>query len=1099
MTTLRDRVLVANRGEIAVRIARGARAAGMEPVAIYSADDATAPHALTSKLSHALPGSGPAAYLDIAEVVEAAVANDCMLVHPGYGFLSENAEFARACKRAGLVFVGPSPEALDLFGDKAAARAFAEEECGVPVVPGQPVDQPSDVDVFMKEIGGGPVMIKAVAGGGGRGIRLVEEAEDVANAFEQCKNEATLAFGLGDLYVEQFLPRVRHIEVQVVADNHGAVLHLWDRDCSVQRNNQKIVEIAPALAVDESTRQQLWDDSVAMAKRAGYSGLGTFEFLVWSDADGSDRYAFIEANARLQVEHTVTEMITGADLVRSQLQVAAGQALEATEAWKASRSEPVGTAVQVRVNAEKLLADGRISAGAGTIGSYTLPSGPGIRVDGAGYDGYTMNPRFDSLLAKVITHVPESDVSIAFQRSRDALLETRISGVDTNVDLLWAILDTPEDRQDFHTRYIDEHRVELLAHAADYVSSVPGASGSDATATAAAADTLREDTASVQWMRAATHGAVVRVLIAVGDEVRRGTELVVLESMKMEHSVTATTAGTVTEILVKDGDGVGEQHALVAIAVSDHAESDDEVEVEVDLDEIRPDLAEVIDRQRYLLDENRAKATKRRHDAGRLTAREIVAGLTDEGTFREYGSLVVAARQKSTPIEQLLQESPADGLITGTAQVNGDLFTPHASRAVVAAYDYTVYAGTQGQLNHDKLDRVFAIAERTSSPVVLWAEGGGGRGSDTDNMTHTPETFHQFAQMSGKVPLVGVVGGRCFAGNAVLLGCCDVVIATEGSTIGLGGPVMVEGGGLGQFTPEEIGPMSTQVANGVVDILVEDDTAALAAARKYLSYFQGIVGDWEAPDQRLLRHVVPDNRMKSYDMHTLIDIVADTDSFLELRAGFGRALITGFIRIEGIPFGVIANNPAVLGGAIDRDASDKSTRFMQLCDAHGIPILSLCDTPGNMVGPEAEAEALVRHCSRPFVVGANLTVPIFAVLVRKAYGLGRQAMLGGSMRAPNMAIAWPGAEYGAMGLEGQVKVGRKRELEAIKDLDERERVFRGMVDELLANTRAIRTASVLQVDEVIDPAATRAWIVDGITAAGLPDQTRGRRAYVDTW
>jgi len=477
-----------------------------------------------------------------------------------------------------------------------------------------------------------------------------------------------------------------------------------------------------------------------------------------------------------------------------------------------------------------------------------------------------------------------------------------------------------------------------------------------------------------------------------------------------------------------------------------------------------------------------------------------VSGLCDPGSLHEYGSLVLAARRRTTHVEELLSESPADGIITGTAYINGDQFGQQGGRAVVAVSDYTVYAGTQGILQHDKLSRMIAIAGRTRSPMVLWAEGAGGRGSDTDSLTHTPNTFHDFARLSGRVPLVGVVGGRCFAGNAVLLGCCDVVIATKNSSIGLGGPVMIEGGGFGQVAPDDVGPAMSGFASGVVDILVDDDLAAVAMARKYLSYFQGPLDTWTAEDQRLLRHVVPPHRKTSYDIRDLINLLADTGTFLELRAGFGRAMVIGLIRVEGIPFGVIANNPVVSGGAIDSEAADKVARFMQLCDAHGLPILSLCDTPVNMIGPVAERTGLVRHCSRPFVVGANLTVPIFAVLVRKAYGLGRQSMLGGSMRAPQFTVAWPAAEYGSMGLEGQVRAGRKRELAAIEDPQLRERRFQEMVDELFDKARAVNAASGFSVDEVLDPVDTREWLTAGIRS--LDPNTlakRERRSHVDTW
>jgi acetyl/propionyl-CoA carboxylase alpha subunit/acetyl-CoA carboxylase carboxyltransferase component len=1094
---VRERTLVANRGEIAIRICRGVRAAGYDPVVIYSLDDVGSLHASATENRHALPGTGPAAYLDIDQVVDAAVTTGCAYVHPGYGFLSENADFARACEAAGLTFIGPSPSVLELFGDKAAARDLAEKS-GVPVVPGRVVDSPADVVTFMKDAPGAPALIKAIAGGGGRGIRLVKSVDQVESAFRMCREEALVAFGTGELYVERYLPHARHIEVQVVADRHDAVIHLWDRDCSIQRNNQKLVEIAPARSVAQAIRQAIWGHSIALAKAAGYAGVGTFEFLVW-EVDGREDYAFIEANARLQVEHTVTEMVTGVDLVRTQMQIAAGRPLSSMAAWAAAAGEPSGDAVQLRVNAETLIATGEVSASQGRIQTYFLPSGPGVRVDGYGYAGYELNPRFDSLLTKIIAHSPHGGVRSAFDLARHALRETRIDGVRTNLDVLWAILTHFLSESDhLTTRFIDENRTQLLELAASYESLSP-TSAINATGAPDAGEEV-EDSERIQWMRASTGGVVVGLAVSEGDSVTTGAELATVEAMKMEHAIVATAPGTITGIRIDEGTSVTEGQALIAIAISSVDEEPAGGRPPVDLDEIRPDLAAVLDRRSRTLDEHRSDVAARRHAAGRLTAREIVSHLCDPGSLHEYGSLVLAARRRTTDVDDLLTESPADGIITGTAHINGDQFGQQAGRAVVAVSDYTVYAGTQGIMQHDKLNRMIAVAGRTRSPMVLWAEGAGGRGSDTDSLTHTPNTFHDFARLSGRVPLVGVVGGRCFAGNAVLLGCCDVVIATKNSSIGLGGPVMIEGGGLGQVAPDEVGPAVSGFASGVVDILEDDDLAAVAMARKYLSYFQGSLDTWTAEDQRLLRHVVPRHRKTSYDIRDVIKLLADKGTFLELRGGFGRAMVTGLVRIEGVPFGVIANNPKVSGGAIDSDAADKASRLMQLCDAHGLPILSLCDTPGNMIGPTAEATGLVRHCSRPFVVGSNLTVPIFAVLVRKAYGLGRQSMLGGSMRAPQFTVAWPGAEYGSMGLEGQVKAGRKRELEALEDRQQRERRFQEMVDELFDKARAINAAAAFSVDEVLDPADTREWLTAGIRSLDPATLAkRERRSHVDTW
>ena len=451
-------------------------------------------------------------------------------------------------------------------------------------------------------------------------------------------------------------------------------------------------------------------------------------------------------------------------------------------------------------------------------------------------------------------------------------------------------------------------------------------------------------------------------------------------------------------------------------------------------------------------------------------------------------------------MEQLIDESPADGLIMGLAQINNAQFPEDKSRAVVVSYDYTVMAGTQGHMGHHKQDRMFEMAEKWRLPLVIFCEGGGGRGSDTDNLVSFSETFNRLPRLSGLVPLIGIASGRCFAGNAVLLGCCDVIIATEGSTIGMAGPAMIEGGGLGVYRPEEVGPMSVQVPNGVVDILVKDEAEAVKIAKQYLSYFQGRTTDWTCPDQRKLRHIVPENRLRGYDMRSVVETIADDGSMLEIRRGFGLGMITAFIRVEGRPMGVIANNPMHLGGAIDSDAADKAARFMQLCDAHDIPLLSLNDNPGNMVGPEAEKTALVRHCCRAYLVGANLTIPTFFVMTRKSYGLGKLAMTGGGMSVGMFAVAWPTGEFGGMGLEGQVKLGRRRELAAIVDPEERLTAYERMVAELYERGKALNAGSLFDVDEVIDPAETRRWIVAGLRSLPPSPVREGkRRPCVDGW
>jgi len=528
-------------------------------------------------------------------------------------------------------------------------------------------------------------------------------------------------------------------------------------------------------------------------------------------------------------------------------------------------------------------------------------------------------------------------------------------------------------------------------------------------------------------------------------------------------------------------------------------------EDEADLDAIRPDLAEVMARHDLTLDAARPEAVARRHKLGFRTARENVEDLCDPGSFLEYGALTVAAQRSRRPMEDLLRSTPADGLIAGLGTVNAALFGEEKSSCMVIAYDYTVLAGTQGTMNHKKQDRMFQLAAKLRRPLVLFAEGGGGRPGDTDKINVAVagldiETFQAFARLSGLVPLIGVVNGRCFAGNAALLGCCDVIIATESATIGMGGPAMIEGGGLGMYQPEEVGPVSVQAPNGVIDIVAHDEAEAVAVAKRYLSYFQGPIAEWSCADQRLLRSLVPENRLRVYDVRKVIQTMADTDSALELRPSFGLAMVTALIRIEGRPLGLLANNPMHQAGAIDADDADKAARFVQLCDAFDLPILSLCDTPGFMVGPEAERAALVRRCCRMFVNGANITVPYFTVVLRKGYGLGAQAMAGGWFHSPVFTVSWPTGEFGGMGLEGAVRLGFRKELEAIVDPAEREAEFRRRVEEMYARGKALSAASVLEIDNVIDPAATRRWIAHGLRTVPAPAPREGKkRTHIETW
>jgi len=1141
-------ILVANRGEIAVRIMRAANDLNLRTVAVFSEDDSASLHTKMADETYALNGRSVPAYLDTNEIIKAAKITGSDAIHPGYGFLAEDAEFAKKCKEAGIVFIGPTTEILELFGDKGRARTAAAH-AKVPILRG--IDRSVTLDeaiAFFNSLGpDAGMMIKAVAGGGGRGSRLVTEKNQIEETYYRCQSEAKSALKNQALYVEEFIKRARHIEVQILGDQQGHIIHLGERECSVQRRHQKIIEIAPAPHLPEQLRSEIIEAALRLAKSVNYSNIGTFEFLVnTNDSDGKNTFSFIEVNARLQVEHTVTEAVTSVDIVQTQIQLAGGSTLAELGLDDPMLGKPRGYAIQSRINMETLIEDGSVKPASGTLRSYEPPSGPGIRTDGFGYSGYTINPSFDSLLAKVIAHSPSAKFENTVQRTIRALNEFRIEGVDTNIPFLNNVLNHDDFKTGaIHTRWVDKN-IKQLAKADTtnttrrWIESTPAPehpNGSikqaspitgtapvmvDTTDPLALFDYDRQvketqsKTEAVQnetenaakpdgafCLSAPIQGTIVQLKIREGDTIHMGQEILIMEAMKMEHAIKANRSGIVKKINVAEGDIIVEGNPLIFIEEADVGEREVQTTKEIDPDYIRPDLEETYDRHAYTLDENRPEEVAKRHKLGFRTARENIAQLVDPGTFKEYGPLVVALQHQKFDDEELRRYTPADGLVAGIGRVNGKYFSDDRARTMVIAYDYTVLAGTQGRRNHYKQDRMFDLAKRFRLPLVFFTEGGGGRPGDDytgPRVAFDTHTFTHFSQLSGWIPLIGINNGRCFAGNTALLACCDVIIATEASTIAMGGPAMVEAGGMGVYTPEELGPMSFQVTNGVVDILVKDEEEAVEVAKKYLSYFQGPIDEWEEPDQRKLRHIIPENRLRLYDMRDVINTISDEGSVLEIREKFGIGIITAFIRVEGKPMGVIANNPNHLAGAVDSDGADKCARFIQLCDAFDIPVLSLMDCPGMMVGPDVEATALVRHCVRTFNAGANMTSPLFSVIVRKAYGLGVQAMCGASSFVGFFSVAWPTAEFAGMALEGAIKLGYRKELLSIEDPEERQAEYKRRVDFAYDRAKAVNAAAGYGLDDVIDPADTRSWISMGLSSLPpTPVRTTKKHPYVDPW
>ncbi len=1114
------RILVANRAEIACRVLRASAELGIETVAVGPADDAQCLHLEVADQQVELPGRGAGAYLDADAIIAAAQAAKCDAIHPGYGFLSENADFAAACKEAGIAFIGPAPEALSELGDKTRALRLADR-VDVPTSTRSAVLADGDAAADFVAANG-PTMLKAAHGGGGRGMRSVRPGEDVGAAFERCQSESLSAFGSSDVYAESLIEPARHIEIQVVGDGN-AVMSLHERECSLQRRRQKIVEYAPAPNLSSELRSGLSEAAVRLASAVQLVGLATIEFLVGPD----DEFVFMEANPRVQVEHTVTEEVTGVDLVQTQIRLAAGASL--ADVGLTEAPTVVGQAVQVRINTERMQADGEVSPTGGTLDRFALPTGPGIRIETHAYAGYTTSPAYDSLLAKVIVHARRPNEAASFDaaltRMALALEALDVHGVETNREFIQALLADADVRSNrISTDFVDRRGADFVEQAARAQQSAHTGDDSPDRAAVAGASIDRSDPLAVLALGrtsvdadvasapsvddghvsidAPLQGTVISISADVGQRVEAGDELLVMEAMKMEHVITASHAGRVNAVTIAVGDAVFEGHRLVVMEADRDAAVERVSSVSVhDLDVIRPDLAEVNERHAFGYDENRLERVAKRHGSGKRTARENLADLIDPGSMIEYGPLTVAAQRKRRSLEDLIRQTPGDGLIGGIASVNGEQFGD-AAQTMVVTYDYMVLAGTQGHQNHRKKDRLFELARQRTLPVILFGEGGGGRPGDTDGVQVAGLdclAFNLFAELSGSVPLIGINGGYSFAGNAALLGCCDVVIATKDSNVGMGGPAMIEGGGLGVFHPSEVGPLDVQRTNGVVDIVADDEADAVRVAKQYLSYFQGDVPDWEVADQRRLRHVIPENRLRIYDVREVIEDLFDTGSVLELRRDFGLGMITALARIEGRAVGVLANNPVHLAGAIDSDGADKASRFMQLCEAFGLPIVSLCDTPGIMVGPEAERTGLVRHAARMFVTGANLTVPMCTIVLRKGYGLGAQAMAGGGFKAPIFTVAWPTSEFGGMGLEGAVKLGYRNELAAIEDPAERLAEFEARVARMYEVGKGVSMADHFEIDDVIDPVETRRWITTAFRGEPAARPGRGTRPFIDTW
>ncbi|MGF1600002.1 MAG: carboxyl transferase domain-containing protein [Acidimicrobiales bacterium] len=1120
---LPSRVLIANRGEIAIRVAKAAAGLGIESVGVHAPVDALSLHTrypMTSvELSDPSGGRDPvAAYLDIEAIVAAAVDSGCDAVHPGYGFLAENSRLPERCAAAGLTFIGPSAEVLALFGDKTRARQLAAS-LDIPIAAGTggPLASLDEARRAGADIGY-PVMLKAAAGGGGRGMRAVTDEAGLDEAFDRCRREAEAAFGDGAVFAEKLLVRPRHIEVQVIGDRTGAVTHLWERDCSIQLRNQKVVEVAPAPGLDEELRRRMVDDATRLVAPTGFTGVGTVEFLVVPE-DGT--HHFIECNPRIQVEHTVTEQVTGVDLVETQFHVAGGATLAGLGLDEAP-PPPRRFAIQARV----------VVSGTGTITAYKEPSGSGIRVDGAGYVGYTSPPQFDPLLAKVVVTAPASPsngasaFAAAVDRTARALQEFHLAGVTTNLAQLRSILADPDVRAgDARTTLLAE-RPGLLAPAATTATGpaqllerqaatlVRAGAGSAAVASPGGVATGLAVADGDRAVTSPTAGLVVDVPARAGSRVAAGDPLVVLSAMKMETVLVAPCAGTVTAVGDLDpGDAVDAGQVVVTLEPSADAGAGEHRE-----DGWAPVLAEVATLRR-LADERLAPHSDepgvvRQRNRGKLTCRERIALLVDDGSFHEVGSLAGFASHDG------------DGGIDAFTPANhvGGWGTIEGRTGIVCADDFTSSGGHADGAIGAKSFYLDCLSMELGVPSVRLLDGSSGGGSVAAMVPEQRKKGESTAkESSGAIsagkPRVAGGGGSFLPGHlgsteyARQLAEVPVVNLLLGSVVGIGaakavlghfsvmvrdiaqlfvaGPPVVSHAMGYEITKEELGDWRIHCRNGSVDNLADSEQEAFEMTRRFLSYLPSNVH--EAPpilpsrtddpaDRRdeELAHLIPRKRTTTFDVRRAIELMADRGSFFEIGSLWGTDQVVGFARFDGHPVGVIASDSMhVNGGALTADGCDKLTRHLDLCDLFHLPVLNLCDNPGFAVGVEHEAAGTIRKGGEWMVAFAQTSVPIFTVLMRRSFGVAGNNYAT-PRRQPSMRVVWPAADVGGIPPEGGIEAAYKRQLAEAADPV----AFRAELEARIESARGpIGPLNRFQMEEMIDPRHTRAYICNWVAGA----------------
>ncbi len=1128
-----NRVLIANRGEIAIRIVRAAESLGVESVAVYPNADQDSLHtqfATKSQVLTSQPGISPVSeYLDMEQLIRVATETGCDCVHPGYGFLAEHASFAERCTAAGITFIGPTADVLRVFGDKVAARDLAEK-LGIPVVPGSDRATTSEEAAATVASGVGyPVMLKAAAGGGGRGMRVVESEEELRQVFARCSGEAESAFGDGSIFVEKLISNPRHIEVQILADNHGEVVHLFERDCSVQLRHQKVMEFAPAPNLDPMLRRTILNHATKICKEAGYANAGTVEFLV--DVERGECF-FIECNPRIQVEHTVTEQITGIDLVEAQFRIAAGESLSSLGISSQDSIKAIsGFSIQARVTATT----------AGKITGYREPTGPGIRVDSYGYIGYDVSAQFDPLLAKVVA-TTNRDFAATLAHTQRALKEFQISGVKTNLEPLIAICDHAQVKEGDARTTLLSVQPELMKVDGSRDDGVigflersnraqPPESKSDE-ATARSDAPIRSPLQVGEGDIAITsplESTLVEWSVAEGDLVKAGDAILVVNAMKMETVISAPKSGRVNTIhSLKTGDLLSANEIVAALGPLDVSESS--------IQEARPESSDwqstldqvatlqALAKERLAVGSQEPGVVRQR-DRNKLTCRERIELLLDADSFHEVGSVTGFASYDEEG--NILAFTPANHV--------GGWGSIEQRTAIVCADDFTSRGGHADGAIGAKSSHLDRLSIEMRVPSVRLLDGSSGGGSVAAMVPQQKQEGESSAkESSGAIksgrPRVAGGGGSFLPGHlgsamyTQQLATVPVVNMLLGSVVGIGaakavlghfsvmvrdiaqlfvaGPPVVKHAMGYDITKEELGDWRVHCKNGSVDNLAESEEDAATMVRRFLSYLPSSVyesppiASSSDPDMRRedeLLSIIPRKRTTTFDIRRTIDLMVDKDSFFEIGGLWGTDQVTGFARFAGRPVGVIASDSQhVNGGALTADGCRKLTRHLDLCDLFHMPVLNLVDNPGFAVGLEHEIAGTIRAGGEWMVAFSQVKVPIFTVVMRRSFGVAGNNYAT-PRSSPSMRVAWPAADAGGIPPEGGIEAAYRRQLAEADDPE----ALRAELNARIESARGpLGPLSKFQIEEMIDPRDTRRYVCEWVRLAyrlvSLPDQLHSR-------